>query len=120
MYLMESMAEADALRPNTIGDEQKAEWIEQMERRFAETTQIPPRVSSFPDDKELLMPPPVDRVYVFWLCAMIDWAQLDGDLYAIDMSMYNEAYKEAIAWWRRNHVPIVNEAGARWKGGMRS
>lgn len=117
MRLKEAISQADALRPNAIGDEQKAEWVEQLERRFAETQQIQPRPASFPDDKELLMPPPVDRVYVFWLSAMIDWAQLDGDLYSIDMAMYNEAYKEAIAWWRRHNVPIVTASGARWKGG---
>ena len=114
MYLHESIAEADAIRPNTVGDEQKAEWVEQLERKFAEVQQIRPPDPSFPDDKELIMPVPVDRVYVFWLCAMIDWAQLDGDLYAIDMAMYNQAYTEACAWWRRNHVPIVTETGARW------
>lgn len=115
MRLKEAMAEADKLRPNTIGDEQKAEWLEQLDRRFAETQQIDPPPASFPDDKELLMPGPVDRVYVLWLCAMIDWEHVDTDLYAIDMEMYNEAYKDAIAWWRRHHRPIVTGTGARWR-----
>lgn len=117
MTLFETIAQADALRPNTIGDEQKAQWIEDLEVQFAETQQIQPRPASFPDDKELLMPRPVDQVYVYWLAAKIDWAQLDTEQYAIDQVMFDQAYKDAIAWWRRHNVPIVTATGARWKGG---
>lgn len=114
MTLREAIARADVMRPNTVGDEQKAEWLEELERLFAETQQIQVRPSTFPDDKELLMPPPVDKVYVFWLAAQIDWAQTDTEMYAIDMEMYNAAYKEALAWWRRRNVPIITSTGARW------
>ena len=63
------------------------------------------------------MPRPVDQVYVYWLAAKIDWAQLDTEQYAIDQVMYDQAYKDAIAWWRRHIVPVVTATGARWKGG---
>lgn len=115
MYLLEAIAQADVMRPNTVGDEQKAEWLEELERLFAETQQIEVRPASFPDDKELLMPKPVDKVYVYWLAAQIDWAQVDTELYAIDMAMYNEAYRQALAWWRRHNVPIITKTGARWE-----
>ena len=115
MRLYEAIAQVDALRPNTIGDEQKARWIEDLEVQFAKTQQIQPRLASFPDDKELLMPRPVDQVYVYWLAAKVDWAQLDTELYAIDMQMYNQAYKDALAWWRRRNVPIIIRTGARWE-----
>lgn len=115
MTLYEAIAQADALRPNTVGDEQKARWVEDLEAQFAETQQIQPRPASFPDDKELLMPRPVDQVYVYWLAAKIDWAQLDTEQYAIDQVMYEQAYKDAIAWWRRHNVPIITKTGARWE-----
>lgn len=115
MRLRQAIAEADGLRPNAIGEETKAEWIEQLESRFAEVQQIKPPPPSHPEDKELLMPPPVDRVYVLWLAAMIDWAQLDGDLYAVDNAMYTQAYKEACAWWRRHNIPIINADGSRYE-----
>ena len=66
-------------------------------------------------DKELLMPKPVDQVYVYWLAAKIDHQQADTELYAIDMAMYNQAYKDAIAWWRRHNLPIITATGARWE-----
>ena len=115
MYLLEAIAEADKLRPNAIGEEIKAEWLEQVEATVADIQQIQPPPPSHPNDKELLMPPPMDRLYVFWLAAMIDWAQLDLDLYAVDKAMYEEALTEAKAWWRRNNVPIVRADGSRWR-----
>ena len=115
MYLKEAIAQADALRPNTVGDELKAQWIEDLEMQFAETQQIQPRPASFPDDKELLMPRPVDQVYVYWLAAKIDHQQADTELYAIDMAMYNQAFKDAIAWWRRHNIPIITASGSRWE-----
>ena len=33
----------------------------------------------------------------------------------IDMAMYNQAYKDAIAWWRRHNIPTITATGARWK-----
>lgn len=115
MTLWQAIAEADALRPNTWGGEQKAAWIEELEAQFAENQQIRPKPHAWPDDKELLMPSPVDQVYVYWLAAKIDWANLDTEQYAVDMAMYNEAYKTAIAWWRRHNIPIITATGARWK-----
>lgn len=113
MYLLEAIAAADALRPNTVEDKLKAEWLEDIETKFAEVQQIKVPAESFPEDKELLMPKPVDQVYVYWLAAKIDWAQLDLDLYAVDNTMYAQAFNDACAWWRRHNRPLVNAYGAR-------
>lgn len=113
MYLHKAIAEADKLRPNTVDDEMKAAWLEQLEARLADVLQIEPPDPSWPDDKELMMPRPGDQMYVFWLCAMIDWAQLDLQMYQIDQMMFEESRKSAVAWWRRHHRPVVNPDGSR-------
>lgn len=113
MRLREVMAAADGIRPNTVDDALKARWIEELEAKFAETQQIKKPEEVWPKDKDLLMPKPVDRVYLFWLCAMIDWAQLDLDMYAVDQTMYEQAYKEACSWWRRHYPARIKEAGGR-------
>ena len=113
MFLLNALAAADSLRPNTVSDEMKAEWIEDLETQFAEVQQVKPPQPSFPENKELLMPKPVDQVYIYWLCAMIDWAQLDLQLYQVDKAMFEEAHTFALAWWRRHNRPRVNERGAR-------
>lgn len=113
MNLREAMAAADGLRPNTVDDALKAAWLFALECELAETMQVEEPAWKWPEDQELIMPAPVDQVYVFWLCAMIDWAQLDMNLYQIDKAMYDEAYAAALAWWRRHHRPLVNGKGAR-------
>lgn len=113
MMLRSAMAYADGLRPNTVDEALKAEWMYQLEGEFSETLQVELPERAWPEDQELIMPEPVDMVYVYWLCAMIDWAQLDMNLYQIDKAMYDQAYAAALAWWRRHHRPLVNEKGAR-------
>lgn len=111
--LRTAMAYADALRPNTVDEVLKSEWVKRLEGELAETLQVDIPEWKWPEDQELIMPAPVDQVYVYWLCAMIDWAQLDMNLYQIDKAMYDEAYASALAWWRRHNRPLVNGKGAR-------
>ena len=117
MMLRDAIAEADRIRPNAVTDERKAELLERLEARFAEVQQVRPPAQSFPEDRELLMPSPADRAYVPWLCAMIDWEQLDMQLYQIDQAMFAEAYKDAVAWWRRHHIPVLNADGSLYRPG---
>ena len=56
-------------------------------------------------DPELLMPFPHDDLYVAYLCAQIDFFNMEMDLYQNDMIVYNNAMSEARAWWRRHHIP---------------
>lgn len=113
MYLKAAIAAADKLRPNTVEDEQKVKWLFSLEAEAADIMQAEIPDNAWPDDQELLLPEPVDDVYVYWLCAMIDWAQLDMQTYQIDQVMYDTALAHAKAWWRRKHPTRVDREGAR-------
>lgn len=113
MNLREAMAFADALRPNTVDEVLKSKWLERLEGELAETLQVDAPEWVWPEDQELIMPEPVDMLYVYYLCALIDWAQLDLELYGVDHAMYAEAHAAALAWWRRHNRPQVNWKGAR-------
>lgn len=113
MMLRRAMAAADELRPNAVDEALKSEWLYRLEGQLAETLQVETPAWAWPEDQELLMPFPVDMVYVYWLCAMIDYAQLDTQQYQIDKAMYDTALSQALAWWRRHHRPLVDEKGAR-------
>ena len=115
MMLRRAMAAADDLRPNTVDEVLKSEWMYQLEGELSETLQIEIPEWAWPEDQELIMPPPADQLYIYWLCAMIDWAQLDLQLYQVDKAMFEEAHTFALAWWRRHNRPRVNEKGARIK-----
>lgn len=105
MRIKEAIARADKLRPNTIDDAQKAAWIYEIEGKLAETmkTEAPERL--WPEDQELSMPSPYDNIYALYIMAMADFANMETDEYTNDMTVFNAAYAEAVAWWRRHHRP---------------
>ena len=108
MKITKAIAAADAMRPNTIPEEQKARWLHAFEGRIAETmqTEFPPFVWPLEgEETELLMPPPHDDIYVLHLCVQIDNHDQETELYMNDAAISNAATQEALAWWRRNNAP---------------
>ena len=105
MTVKEAIRQARELRPNALEDSTLVGWVYELEGKLAETRHAPPPVKRWPQDQVLSMPPPVDGVYVAYLCAMIDYAIQEPEQYANDMVVFNEKYDEAAAWWRRRHWP---------------
>lgn len=105
MKVKEAIKRADELRPNAIGEERKADWVYELEGRLSQTRHTPPPARVWPADSALAMPPPYDTVYERYLCAMIDLANEDTDLYGNDMAVFESTYAAAVAWWRRSHPP---------------
>jgi hypothetical protein len=68
---------------------------------------------NFPEDIVLNMPAAHEDVYVKFLVAKIDYYNMDGELYANDMAVFEKALSEARAWYIRNH-------GARNYGNWRA
>lgn len=105
MKLLEAIIEADGLRPNDIPDSVKAGWLTSLEGEFAEMMEVEIPKNTFPEDRELLMPPPHDGLYPLYLAAMIDSANEETSLYANDMELANEAIGRAKACFRRHNRP---------------
>lgn len=105
MRVKEAIKRADALRPNTIDESHKADWLYELEGRLAQIRRAPAPARVWPADSALAMPPPFDLVYERYLCAMIDLANEDTDLYANDMAVFESTCRDAAAWWRRTHEP---------------
>ena len=105
MTLIEVIQRANVLRPNALPDEQKAAWVFELEGKVAEVMGTDVPVNTFPEDAKLLMCAPYDNIYELYLAAMIDYYNQDGALYENDMVMFNAAFDEARAWWRRNNRP---------------
>lgn len=115
MKLKEAIRKADALRPNPIDEELKATWVAELEGRVAETAGMDQPTDGWAEnDPELIMPYPYDDIYVFYVMAKIDFANEEMDLYANDSVMANERIDEALAWWRRNHVPPKSKKLKWW------
>ena len=61
------------------------------------------RARTWPEDgdKPLLAPAPYDRVYDYWLISNIEFALREYTNYQNTHQMFNEAYQEFSAWFRR-------------------
>ncbi len=113
MTVTEAIAAADLMRPNTLNDEQKARFLYELDCNVAELQGVDQPSFVWPEeDAELLMPAPHDNIYALYLAAKIDYYNQESAMYANDMAVYNSAYDEACAWWRRHNVP---ESLGNWK-----
>lgn len=107
MTLLDAIARADGIRPNTIPPEVKAEWVQEVDEMFAEMMGDQ-SVGSFPKNKELLQ----DRGYVWYVCAMIDLANKDTDFYMVDRARADEEIRAVMAKYRRANKP---DGKASWR-----
>lgn len=107
MRMAEAIAKADELRMNSLSDEQKSKWLFELDCAVAEMMGSDEPVWDFPCDseRELLMPERYEDVYVKYLVAMIDYYNGESELYSNDISIYNQAMKEAGAWLIRRNRP---------------
>lgn len=106
MKTSEAIANANKLRLNTLDDEQKAHWLHELDCDIAKMQGVPMPAFVWPtENAELLMPAPHEDIYVLYLVAKIDFYDQESGLYANDMAIFNAAYDDARAFWRRNHAP---------------
>lgn len=105
MTVREAIKRADALRMNTVSDEQKAAWVSDLDGQLAEVFGIEPPANTWPEDRELLMPYPHEEIYQLYLTCKIDYYNQEMQVYTNDLAIYNAALDEALAWYRRCHRP---------------
>ena len=105
MTIAQAIERADVIRPNAVPIDIKTGWVASLDGEFAEMMKVEDYTEPDYSTDELLMDYPRKDVYVFYLCAMIDFAQEEFDLYQDDMAMAIQAISEAKAWWRRNNCP---------------
>lgn len=96
---------ADELRPNSISEKQKFDWLYELDGKLAEFMGKELPTNPYPEDGTLLMEYPYDNIYELYLIAMYDIYNQDSDLYQVDMAMFNNALDEAKSAWIRKHNP---------------
>lgn len=112
MTTNDAIARADELRLNGVSDEDKARWLYEIECRVADVMGREEPKFTFPQEAELLLSPRFEDIYVKYLCAMIDSAQGEGEAYANDRVIFEDAWAEFKSWWIRNNRP---KSGGQWK-----
>lgn len=60
----------------------------------------------FDGARELLIPPPWDEVYVYYLYAQMDQRLGEIERYNNDAALFNAAWNDAVTWYNRTHMPL--------------
>lgn len=115
----------DEQKPNAYGEASKKLWLDQIDRMaFREVIATHEGGAESFDgydedtdgDTELLIPDDYKMVYIYWLYAMIDFANQEMSRYTNSMIMFNTAYGDYQAAWNRTHMPNgVFIEGANWR-----
>ena len=119
MTLADLIAYVDQIRPNAFDKEQETGWINEIEHKVYDQV-INKAVGNITNDPtpyfydqnaetELLVEDAHKAVYVTYLLAQMDFANMELDRYNADAAMHQAAWQEYAAEYRRNHRPRSHE-----------
>lgn len=115
----------DAQKPNAYPSEVKIAWLDKMDRMafqeiIATHEEGQESFEGYDEDTdgetELLIPDEFWKVYLYWLYAMIDFANQEIQRYGNSMIMFNSEYAQFGNWYNRTHMPKqtwIKGAGGR-------
>lgn len=119
MTLAELIAYVDQIRPNAFDKDQETGWINEIEHKIYEqvlnkavgntTTDPTPYSYDLNAETALLVEETHRDVYVTYLLAQMDYANMEIDRYNADAAMHQAAWQDYAAEYRRNHVPRSHE-----------
>lgn len=118
MTLAEIIAYVDQVRPNAYDKDIMTGWVNEIERQVWE--QVINRAEGAVDypglyvydmdaEKPLLVDDSHKDVYVTYLLAQMDYANMEIDRYNVDSAMHQAAWDGYAAEYRRNHLPKSRE-----------
>ena len=119
MTMEKAIFQADELKPNQVARALKIEWLSHLDRRvFKEVfsthepdAETPKAFDGYtqdtPPDTELLVKPPYDDVYLYFLAMQIDLANLEYDKYNNSVQLYGNALGQYKRWYHRTHRPLA-------------
>lgn len=96
MTVNEAILRADELRPNPFDEKQKARWLSEVDGKIAREIlnkkDFAPYDLSEGGERELLAEEAYCDLYLFYLCAMIDFFGRDYGEYNNSILMFSNAY----------------------------
>ena len=117
MTIEGAIARVDRLRPNSVTDKDKVAWLSSVDglvhREIILAHEHGEELDVFAgyDDgtdkgTELLVPFPYDGIYIYWLCAQVDYVNMEMDKYNNDRTLFNSSWETFGDAWRRGHMPV--------------
>ena len=111
MTLKQAITAARALRPGPMSDADMAAALWRLDGEFAERMGATAPAAAFPGDRELLLAPPYDDVYVLFLACRADEFAGDDTLLAADTARYDVRLDEALSHLTRKS----RKCALRWR-----
>ena len=114
MTMIEAIGRLDALRHNTFRQEEKIQWLSQVDGLVYQEvistheggTDFRPYDAQTPLEQELLVPAPYDELYLHYLEAQMDYYQGEADRYNRAMGMFQSVLTAYINYYNRTHLPL--------------
>lgn len=121
MKILEAITRLDELQPNSFSSEEKVMWLEQLDRELwrevicthegGAEIQEPCYNHETDDERELLVEPPYDIIYLHWMQSRIDYALAEFGRF----NNSNAAFEaDRMAWrlcYHRTHMPVQKARG---------
>lgn len=115
--LQQALTRIDAICPNAWDDAAKIQWLNECEHmiQMRILDAAPEQCVTYDADTErgtpLLVPAPFDRLYVYYVIAMCDYAAHEAAHYADSMALFNAALDEYAKWHQRTNGAAVPSPG---------
>jgi len=119
MIISDLLAYVDAVKPNSFDTPTKIIWLNEIEGMVQTDIMLVASAdiiayAATDTTVTLLVPPPHDKLYRSYLCAMIDFANGEYTKYNNAMQMFNRQYNELVEWYARVYRPA--DGIAVWQG----
>lgn len=112
MTIREVISQTDELLVNAFNDEQKLEWLKNIENKIYQEivlkheNQVP--MTDFENDNnELIAKTPYDNLYTSYLIAMIFKYTQETQRFNNAMIVFNQEYQEFANYYNRNNMPLM-------------
>ena len=114
MKIREVITQVDDLYANAFSEEDKLEWLKQIENKiYTElvlTHHEPVEMTDFSDDdNELIAPSPYDSLYINYIIAQINKYNNETVRYNNAMIIFNNEYQDYANWYNRTKLPLSKE-----------
>ncbi len=98
MTVQDAIKRADDLRPNPFSEQEKFQWLSELDGKIAKEIFKNDDFSpyAYPDGgvRELLADASYTDIYLFYLCAMIDFFSRDYGEYNNSMLLFNSLFEQ--------------------------
>ena len=116
MTIIQAINMIDSIKPNTYTQAEKLVWLstldEMIKKEIIDTHEGGESVAFTGYDENtdvedaLLVPPPYDEMYLFWMESKIDYWNGESGKYNNSITMFNNAYAAYQEYYNRMHCPL--------------